>query len=209
MNIEAITPPTSPPPATVGATPPRPADKGKKVQEGASVVAPTLPTGVVVQESGRREGKDGHETDWEGSSEAGTDQGVRYTRRFPQGPTATGASGHSGSLLSHNPACDDLPHAPRWSLTQGSRMDSLDNCRSFYTLCMPPAERLFQKKRSRFELLDDHIHSGVNFFSTTQEIAREWRSMGEDLLEFENEKRAFAEESEKYNREERVAVEGC
>ncbi|MFS7905865.1 hypothetical protein Hanom_Chr01g00052661 [Helianthus anomalus] len=49
-----------------------------------------------------------------------------------------------------------------------------NNCREFFYLSIPPAERLFQKKRNRMDLLDDHIHAGVNFFATSQEIAREW-----------------------------------
>ncbi|KAM0066971.1 hypothetical protein Hdeb2414_s0002g00055301 [Helianthus debilis subsp. tardiflorus] len=34
-----------------------------------------------------------------------------------------------GSWDTHNPACANLPHAPRWNLTQGSRMTDLGNCR--------------------------------------------------------------------------------
>ncbi|MFS8007471.1 hypothetical protein Hanom_Chr14g01261361 [Helianthus anomalus] len=49
--------------------------------------------------------------------------------------------------------------------------------------------------------MDDYIHAGVNFFATSQEIAREWLLMGEDTLEFENAKNAFAEEREKFNAE--------
>ncbi|KAM0055804.1 hypothetical protein Hdeb2414_s0006g00210431 [Helianthus debilis subsp. tardiflorus] len=67
--------------------------------------------------------------------------------------------------------------------------------------CPPPAERLFQKKRNRFDFLEDHIHAGVNFFATSQEIVREWRLMGEDTLEFENAKKAFVQEREKFNAE--------
>ncbi|KAJ0795992.1 hypothetical protein HanPI659440_Chr04g0156911 [Helianthus annuus] len=37
--------------------------------------------------------------------------------------------------------------------------------------------------------------------TTSQEIAREWQLMGEDTLEFENAKKAFAEEREKFNAE--------
>ncbi|KAJ0758783.1 hypothetical protein HanPSC8_Chr04g0175931 [Helianthus annuus] len=80
-------------------------------------------------------------------------------------------------------------------------MSDHDNCREFFSLSLPPAERLFQKRRNRFDLLDDHIHVGVNFFATSQEIVREWKLMGEDTLEFENEKKAFAEEREKFNAE--------
>ncbi|KAM0049590.1 hypothetical protein Hdeb2414_s0008g00287681 [Helianthus debilis subsp. tardiflorus] len=41
------------------------------------------------------------------------------------------------------------------------------------------------------DLLDDHIHAGVNYFATTQEIVREWQAMGEDTLEFEATKKDF------------------
>ncbi|KAF5818641.1 hypothetical protein HanXRQr2_Chr02g0068371 [Helianthus annuus] len=104
-----------------------------------------------------------------------------------------------GSWDTHNPACADLPHAPRWNLTQGSRMTDLNNCREFFSLSIPPAERLFKKRRNRMNILDDHIHAGVNFYATSQEIAWEWQLMGEDTLEFEAAKKAFAEEKEKFN----------
>ncbi|KAM0056541.1 hypothetical protein Hdeb2414_s0006g00219561 [Helianthus debilis subsp. tardiflorus] len=106
-----------------------------------------------------------------------------------------------GSWDTHNSACADLPHAPWWNLTQGSRMTELANCREFFSLSLPPAERLFQKRRNRLDLLDDHIHAGVNFFATSQEISREWQLMGEDILEFENAKKALAEEREKFDAE--------
>ncbi|MFS7902359.1 hypothetical protein Hanom_Chr01g00010381 [Helianthus anomalus] len=78
----------------------------------------------------------------------------------------------------HNPTCDDLLHALRWKLTQGSWMNDHDNYREFFSLSLPPAERLFQKRCNRFDLKDDHIHAGVNFFATSQEIVREWKLMG-------------------------------
>ncbi|KAJ0502480.1 hypothetical protein HanHA300_Chr11g0413411 [Helianthus annuus] len=80
-------------------------------------------------------------------------------------------------------------------------MNDHANCQEFFNLSLPPTERLFQKRRNRFDLLDDHIHAGVNFFATSQEIVREWKLMGEETLEFENAKRAFAEEREKFNAE--------
>ncbi|KAJ0796162.1 hypothetical protein HanPI659440_Chr04g0158991 [Helianthus annuus] len=80
-------------------------------------------------------------------------------------------------------------------------MNDLDNCHDFFSLSLPPAERLFQKRRNRLDLLDDLVRAGVNYFATSQEIVREWRLMGEETLEFENEKRAFAEEREKFNAE--------
>ncbi|MFS7936663.1 hypothetical protein Hanom_Chr05g00418421 [Helianthus anomalus] len=49
------------------------------------------------------------------------------------------------------------------------------------------------------DLLDDHIHAGVNFYATYQEIVREWQLMGEDTLEFEVAKKELAEEREKFN----------
>ncbi|MFS7967835.1 hypothetical protein Hanom_Chr09g00790411 [Helianthus anomalus] len=101
----------------------------------------------------------------------------------------------------YNPARDDLPHAPRWNLTQGSRMSDIDNCREFFSLSLPPAERMFQKRRHRMDLLDDHIHAGVNFYATSQEIVREWQLMGEDTLKFEATNKELAEEKEKFNAE--------
>ncbi|KAM0056054.1 hypothetical protein Hdeb2414_s0006g00213571 [Helianthus debilis subsp. tardiflorus] len=98
-----------------------------------------------------------------------------------------------GSWDTHNPTCDDLPQAPHWRLNQGSRMNNHENSQEFFSLSLPPAERLFQKRQNQFELLDDHVHAGVNFFATSQEIVREWKLMGEETLEFENEKKLFAE----------------
>ncbi|KAM0052329.1 hypothetical protein Hdeb2414_s0007g00246991 [Helianthus debilis subsp. tardiflorus] len=80
-------------------------------------------------------------------------------------------------------------------------MNEIDNCREFFFLSLPPAGRLFQKKRNGFDLLDGHIHAWVNFFATSQKIVREWKLMGEETLDFENEKKAFAEEREKFNAE--------
>ncbi|KAM0067606.1 hypothetical protein Hdeb2414_s0002g00063341 [Helianthus debilis subsp. tardiflorus] len=82
-------------------------------------------------------------------------------------------------------------------------MSDLNNCHDFFSLSLPPAKRLFQKRRPRFDLLDDHVRVGVNYFATSQEIVHEWKLMGEETLEFENEKRAFAEEREKFNAEKR------
>ncbi|KAJ0713897.1 hypothetical protein HanPI659440_Chr13g0483531 [Helianthus annuus] len=184
-NIADITPPISPPPIWFDESPPRPDPKGKGKEgtvKGAAVkkVTPPVAPGVVIQDEAHAEGV---EIDYE-SSEATPPQGTLYTRR---GPSTSGGRDPSvsrqgpefekvrsgGSWMAHNPSCDDLPHAPRWNLIQGSRMDSLENCHEFYSLSFPPAERLYQKNRNRFNLLDDHIQSGVNFFSTTQEIVRE------------------------------------
>ncbi|KAM0046673.1 hypothetical protein Hdeb2414_s0009g00319261 [Helianthus debilis subsp. tardiflorus] len=130
-----------------------------------------------------------------------------YTKRPPGGDGATSGtvrSSHFGRVPEDswdNPACDDMPHAPRWKLTQGSRMDDVDNCHQFFFLSLPPAERMFQKTRNHFALMDDHVRAGVNFFATSQEILREWRSIGEETLEFEESRKAFSEEREKFNAE--------
>ncbi|MFS7927799.1 hypothetical protein Hanom_Chr04g00313371 [Helianthus anomalus] len=148
------------------------------------------------------------------SSEA-TPRHTIYTKR-PPGYGGDGTSGvrqgpefehvQGGSWDTQNPAYADLPHAPRWSLTQGSRMTDLNNCREFFSLSLPPAERLFQKRCHRIDLLEDHIHVGVNFFSTSQEIAREWQLMGEDKLEFEAAKKVVADAEDKLAKEKQLNV---
>ncbi|MFS7962330.1 hypothetical protein Hanom_Chr08g00725391 [Helianthus anomalus] len=51
------------------------------------------------------------------------------------------------------------------------------------------------------DLLDDHIHAGVNYFATTQEIVREWQAMGEDTMEFEAARKEFVAKREAFNAE--------
>ncbi|KAJ0804330.1 hypothetical protein HanPI659440_Chr02g0036791 [Helianthus annuus] len=215
VDISQITPPTSPPSRTVGLTPPRDS-VGANVEGGEGFVEGTFERGDAV--GGDAAGGDGAGGDVVGgdkgkgvevemeSSET-TPQQTIYTKRPPGGGGAT-----SGTVRdSHfervpddswgNPACDDMPHVPRWSLTQGSRMEDLKNCHEFFSLSLPPAERMFQKNRNRFALIDDYVRAGVNFFATSQEILREWRSMGEETLEFEEAKKSFSEEREKFNAE--------
>ncbi|KAM0046211.1 hypothetical protein Hdeb2414_s0009g00313401 [Helianthus debilis subsp. tardiflorus] len=211
-DISKITPPTSPPSKTFGLPPPPPKDLGEKRKQDDVEVVHVGEGGAGDAGGAGNVGGDGRgkgiETETE-SSEA-TPRRTFYTRR-PPGSGGGAASGvprnpefeniQDGSWDTHNPACDDLSHAPRWNLTQGSRMNDHDNCREFFSFSLPTAERLFQKRRNRFDLLDDHIHAGVNFFATSQEIVREWKLMGEETLEFENDKKAFAEEREKFNAE--------
>ncbi|KAM0048340.1 hypothetical protein Hdeb2414_s0008g00273301 [Helianthus debilis subsp. tardiflorus] len=190
VAISQITPPASPPSRTVGLTPPR--------------------DGVEANVGGGEwfvEGDKCKAVEVEMESSETTPQQTVYTKRPLGGGGAT-----SGTVRdSHfervpedswgNPACDDMPHVPRWSHVQGSRMDDLENCHQFFSFSLPPAERMFQKNRNRFALMDDHVRAGVNFFATSQEILREWRSMGEETLEFEDSKKAFSEEKEKFNAE--------
>ncbi|KAJ0824875.1 hypothetical protein HanRHA438_Chr17g0797121 [Helianthus annuus] len=203
-DISRITPPTSPPSRTVGLTPPRDGADAN-VGGGEGFVEGTFEggdaTGVDV---GGDKGK-GVEVQME-SSET-TPQQTIYTKRPPGGGGATSGLVRSPHFEHNpddswgNPACDDLPHVPRWGLTQGSRMTDLKNCHEFFSLSLPPAERMFQKNRNRFALIDDHVSAGVHFFATSQEILREWRSMGEETLEFEEAKKSFSEEKEKFNAE--------
>ncbi|MFS7947315.1 hypothetical protein Hanom_Chr06g00546831 [Helianthus anomalus] len=216
FEISKITPPTSPPSRTFGLSPPH-ADLGKRKEDDVEI------------EQVREGGGAGSDGDNDGAHDSGDNDGARgggdnvqeesseatphhtvYTKVIRDSGQG-GASGthhtleyehvQGGSWDTHNPACADLPHAPRWSFTQGSWMTELANCREFFSLSFPPVERLFQKKRNRMDLLDDHIHVGVNFFATSQEIAREWQLMGEDTLEFEAAKEAFVEERENFDAE--------
>ncbi|KAJ0466686.1 hypothetical protein HanIR_Chr14g0674941 [Helianthus annuus] len=216
LDVSQITPPTSPPSRTVGLTPPRD-DPGKEkkedeaaaenVAEGGDDVAGIVGAGGSAGGEGAGDRGKGVYTEVE-SSETALRQTI-YTKRPPGGGGATSSavrspqfkSIHADSWETHNPACDDLPHAPRWNLSQGSRMNDLGNYHDFFSMSLPPAERMFQKRRNRFELLDDHVRAGVNFFATSLEIVREWRSMGEETVEFEDTRRAFAEEKEKFNAE--------
>ncbi|KAJ0942058.1 hypothetical protein HanPSC8_Chr03g0087411 [Helianthus annuus] len=210
VDISQITPPTSPPSRTVGLTPPRDdADVTVKGGEGFEGIfeGGDAAGGDVGGDAGGVDKGKGIEVEME-SSET-TPQQTIYTKRPPVEGGATSGFVRSPHFEQNpgdswgNPACDDLPHVPRWGLTQGSRMNDLQNCQEFFSLSLPPAERMFQKNRSRFALIDDHVTAGVNFFATSQEILREWRSMGEETMAFEEAKKAFAEEKEKFNTEQK------
>ncbi|KAM0049193.1 hypothetical protein Hdeb2414_s0008g00283051 [Helianthus debilis subsp. tardiflorus] len=200
LNLLRLGLSTYPPPP-----PPRPDPKGKGDDVEVEQVREDVSAGVG---GGGEECANGAETEME-SSEA-TPHATVYTKRVPGsregGPSGTRQSPEfqhiqGGSWDTYNPACDDLPHAPHWNLTRGSRIDDIVNCHEIYSLSLPLAERMFQKKCHRMDLLDDHIHAGVNFYATCQEIVREWQLMGEDTLEFEAAKKELAEEREKFNTE--------
>ncbi|KAM0028587.1 hypothetical protein Hdeb2414_s0018g00515691 [Helianthus debilis subsp. tardiflorus] len=212
VGVSKITPPASPPSRVFGLSI-SPDDLGKKKKPGNVEIEQVGEGGA--GGTGGREGGDvgdgrGKGIETEAKSSQATPRHTIYTKRPPGaggGATSKVPQSHefgnvqTGSWDSYNPACDDLPHAPRWHLTQGSWMNDHANCQEFFNLSLPPAERLFQKRRNRFGILDDHIHARVNFFATSQEIVREWKLMGEETLEFENEKKAFAEERETFNAE--------
>ncbi|KAF5804340.1 hypothetical protein HanXRQr2_Chr05g0195931 [Helianthus annuus] len=211
VDISRITPPTSPPSRTVRLTPPHDGvDVGKRGEEGVTEVMGEGggDAGTVADDVGGDAGVGkGKGVEVEIESSETTPQQTIYTKRPPGGGGATSGVVRSPQFEHDpadswgNPTCDDLPHVPRWNLTQGSRMDDVNNCHEFFAMSLPPAERMFQKNRNRFSLLDDHVRAGVNFFATSQEILREWRSMGEETIEFEASKKEFAEEKAKFNAE--------
>ncbi|KAJ0814597.1 hypothetical protein HanPSC8_Chr17g0787561 [Helianthus annuus] len=130
IDISQITPPASPPSRTIDLSPPRD-DLGKKekkddanakhVGEGGGDGA-----GGDVGDGNGGDGK-GKGVDTKMESSGNTPHQTIYTKRPPGG----GGGATSGVVRSpqfeniradswdtHNPACDDLPHASRWKLTQ-------------------------------------------------------------------------------------------
>ncbi|MFS8019952.1 hypothetical protein Hanom_Chr15g01409901 [Helianthus anomalus] len=174
VDISKITPLTSPPSRTLDLSPPN-VDLGEKRKEDV-VEIEQVGEGGAGGDDGRGGGDDGR-GDGDGRGHGGADIEAESSEATPRHTTYTKRSSEyehvqGGSWDTHNPASADLPHAPRWNLTQGSRMTDLNNCCEFFSLSLPPAERLFQKRHHLMDLLDDHIHVGVNFFATSQEIAR-------------------------------------
>ncbi|KAM0016869.1 hypothetical protein Hdeb2414_s0028g00701551 [Helianthus debilis subsp. tardiflorus] len=195
VDISQITPHASPPSRTIGLTPPR--HDPEKKREKEEVAAEDMGEGDDAGGEGVADKGKGVEAEVE-SSEATPRQTI-YTKRPSGGGATSGVlrspqfeNVHVDSWDTHNPACDDLLHVPRWNLTQGSWMNELANYHDFFSMSLPPAERMFQKRRNHLDLLDDHVRG--NFFASAQEIVRDWRSMGEETAEFEDAKRALAEE---------------
>uniref|UniRef100_A0A251SD94 Putative transposase (Putative), gypsy type n=1 Tax=Helianthus annuus TaxID=4232 RepID=A0A251SD94_HELAN len=124
VDISQITPPASPPSRTVGLTPPRDDDDvGTRGVEGFTegVVEGGDGGGGDAAEGGGADRGKGIEVEME-SSET-TPQQTIYTKRPPGGGGATSGVVRSPHFERNpadswgNPACDDLPHAPRWGLT--------------------------------------------------------------------------------------------
>ncbi|MFS7932761.1 hypothetical protein Hanom_Chr04g00371751 [Helianthus anomalus] len=159
VDISKITPPTSPPSRTFDLSPPRDdlGEKGKTddvnvehIGEGGGDGA-----GGAGGHGAGGVGGDGRDKGIETEAESSevTPRRTVYTKRPLGGGGATSGVARShefekvqtGSWDTHNPACDDLPHVPHWHLTQGSRMNSRENCQEFFSLSLPPVERLFKK----------------------------------------------------------------
>ncbi|KAM0031672.1 hypothetical protein Hdeb2414_s0017g00511611 [Helianthus debilis subsp. tardiflorus] len=144
IDISKINPPASPPSRTFDLSPSHD-DLGEKKKQDDFEVEQVGEGGAgdVGGAGGDGRGK-GAETEAE-SSEA-TPRHTIYTRR-PPGSRGGATSGvprspefetiRAGSWDTHNPAYDDLPHAPRWKLTQGSRMSDHDNCQEFFPYPSP------------------------------------------------------------------------
>ncbi|KAJ0463404.1 hypothetical protein HanHA300_Chr14g0515301 [Helianthus annuus] len=128
IDISKITPPASLPSKPLDLSPPHPDPKGKGKGDDVEVERTERVVENIVAGSGRDEvHAEGAETEYESS--VATPQGTVYTKRV-HGSGGGGASGsqqgpefhrvQGGSWTTHNPACDDLPHAPHWTLTQGN-----------------------------------------------------------------------------------------
>ncbi|KAJ0800052.1 hypothetical protein HanPI659440_Chr03g0098511 [Helianthus annuus] len=120
IDISKITPPAPPPSRPLDLSPPRLDPKGKDKEGEVEVDQSERVVENVAAGAGKADvHAEGVETEWE-SSEA-TPPGTVYTKRL-RGSGGGGASGcrkgpefhrvEGGSWTTHNPACDDLPHAP-------------------------------------------------------------------------------------------------
>ncbi|KAJ0925918.1 hypothetical protein HanRHA438_Chr04g0165171 [Helianthus annuus] len=140
VDISQITPPASPPSRTVGLTPPRD-DVDVSTRGGEGFTEGVVEGGADAGGDGGGDKGKGVEVEME-SSET-TPQQTIYTKRPSGGGGATSGVVRSPHLehdpadSSGNPACDELPHAPRWNLTQGSRMNDVNNCHEFF--CYVPS----------------------------------------------------------------------
>ncbi|KAJ0747589.1 hypothetical protein HanOQP8_Chr05g0191281 [Helianthus annuus] len=202
VDISQITPPTSPPSRTVGLTPPRDgADATVRggegffegIFEGGDVAGGDVGSG---HGAGGDVGGDVGGGHGAGGDVAGVDKGkgvevemessettpqqTIYTKRPPGGGGAT-----SGTVRdSHfervpddswgNPACDDMPHVPRWSLTQGSRMTDLQNCQEFFSLRFFANGDLWEKKLWRLKRLRRRFLKRKKKFNAEQK-GLQWR----------------------------------
>ncbi|KAL9993256.1 hypothetical protein Hdeb2414_s0013g00404811 [Helianthus debilis subsp. tardiflorus] len=115
-----------------------PAPSESEVVEGGAADAGDDACGAGGNAGGAGGDGRGEDVDTEAESSEATLRHTIYTKR-PPGSGGGDTSGvrqspeyenvQTGSWDTHNPACADFPHAPRWNLVQGSRMTDLNNCR--------------------------------------------------------------------------------
>ncbi|KAM0054583.1 hypothetical protein Hdeb2414_s0006g00196451 [Helianthus debilis subsp. tardiflorus] len=152
VDISKITPPESPLSRPLYLSPPHPNTRGKEKEDEVEQVK-NVAEDVAAGAGGGEAFVEGAETEVD-SSEATPQQGTIYTKRVRDsgegGASETRRSPEyqhvqGGSWDTGNPACDDLPHAPRWNLTQGFRMNDIANCQEFYSLSLPLRKESFRK----------------------------------------------------------------
>ncbi|MFS7943412.1 hypothetical protein Hanom_Chr06g00500011 [Helianthus anomalus] len=115
---------------------------------------------------------------------------------------AGGDEGHADGVETEVESSETTPHATIYpKLVPGSRGGGVRGPPEPRIYACSRLRECFRKKHHRMDLLDDHIHAGVNLYATCQEIVREWQLMGEDTLEFEAAKKELAEGREKFNAE--------
>ncbi|KAJ0799984.1 hypothetical protein HanPI659440_Chr03g0097741 [Helianthus annuus] len=152
VDTSKIPPPTSPPSRTFGLSPPH-VDRGKGKEDDVEIEQVGEGGGDASGAGDVGGGDTGRGDDVIEESSEATPHHTVYTKVvWDSGRGGASRTHHSpeyehaqgGSWDTHNPACVDLPHVPRWNLTQGSRMAELANCREFFSL--PPMLRDYFKK---------------------------------------------------------------
>ncbi|KAM0046225.1 hypothetical protein Hdeb2414_s0009g00313611 [Helianthus debilis subsp. tardiflorus] len=209
VDISQITPPTSPPSRTIGLTPPRDnvevnVGGGEGHDEGDAAGGDEATAHVVRGDKGK-----GVELEVE-SSETTPPQTI-YTKRPPGGDGATSGtvrSPHFGRVPEDswdNPACDDMPHAPRWKLTQGSRMDDVDNCHQFFFCLFRPLRECFRKPATALLLWMIMLGLGLTFLPLLKKSFVNGGLWGRKLLSLKNLRRRFLRRGKSLTRRKR----GC
>ncbi|KAJ0741274.1 hypothetical protein HanOQP8_Chr06g0226241 [Helianthus annuus] len=145
----------------------------------------------------------------EESSEA-TPHHTIYTK-VVQGLGQGGASGthHSpeyihvqgGSWDTHNPACADLRNAPRWNLTQGSRMTELANCQRSNAEKKGLAWRVADAEEKLAKEKQFNVDKQKDWEVACERTNKELQSQHYAIVRLSGEKRKISDEAE----QERVA----
>uniref|UniRef100_A0A251VIH4 Uncharacterized protein n=1 Tax=Helianthus annuus TaxID=4232 RepID=A0A251VIH4_HELAN len=204
IDISKITPPTSPPSRTFDLSPP-PADRGKRKEDDVEVEQ--------VGEGGGNAGVDAGGAGVVGSGGGGDDVVEESSEATPhhtvytkvvRGSSHGGASRvhHSleyehvqgGSCDTQNPACANLPHAPRWNLTQGSRMTELANCQGLAWRVTDAEEKLAKEKQL-------NVNKQKDWEVACERTNKELQAQRDAIVRLSGEKKKISDEAE----EERVA----
>ncbi|KAJ0671563.1 hypothetical protein HanRHA438_Chr13g0603301 [Helianthus annuus] len=154
------------------------------------------------------DGGGGVETDVESSG--ATPRHTIYTKR-PPGSGGGSTSGvhrsteygrvQGGSWDTHNPACADLPHAPRWNLTQGSRMTELANCQKFNAEKKGLVWRVADAEEKLANQRQLNADKQKDWEVACERTNKEMQTQRDAIVRLSGEKRKISDEAE----EERVA----